>query len=576
MGKIMYTAVTEKQQMLMLFLLEIILIALIGSLMTYGPEANANLLKNHTGIVKSGQIQKPQDDPLRIYPKVTSEHICLMTRTLRWLRRHIVDPCTMLIRIRKCSPLEHAITLLLIEGFLLCGFLALYDYAPEVDASNRLNSVYPYLNGQSNSLPVTHILYQDVHVMIWIGFGFLMTFLKRYSQSAVGLTFLIGAILVQVALLCDGAMNVKLGQRAYISLGSLLSADVAVATPLISMGAVLGKVTYMQLVFMGIVELIMFTVNKYVGEHLFMAVDAGDSMFVHVFGAYFGLAISFVLGTKEKSKENELEGSSYQSDVFAMIGTVFLWLFWPSFNSAALTGDDQQRAIINTLLSISASCVITFAVSALVSKDNKFNMVHVQNSTLAGGVAIGTAAGMMCEPVGALVIGAISGVISVLGYKYLTPFIQKHLHIHDTCGVHNLHGMPGVLAAFFGALMASLATEATYDYSLYEIFPARAPSSETKISEMRDDYGISTGFNRTAYQQAGYQLLALAVTLGISIVSGLITGLLLRTMICGWVTEQQRFDDGAVWELEDEFPQEFGKNRTDNTRPNDHINMGNI
>jgi len=78
-------------------------------------------------------------------------------------------------------------------------------------------------------------------------------------------------------------------------------------------------------------------------------------------------------------------------------GTVFLWLFWPSFNSAALTGDDQQRAIINTLLSISASCVVTFAVSALVSKDNKFNMVHVQNSTLAGGVAIGTAAGMQFD-----------------------------------------------------------------------------------------------------------------------------------------------------------------------------------
>ena len=42
------------------------------------------------------------------------------------------------------------------------------------------------------------------------------------------------------------------------------------ATPLISMGALLGKTTYMQLVFMGILELIAFTVNKYVGEHLLM------------------------------------------------------------------------------------------------------------------------------------------------------------------------------------------------------------------------------------------------------------------------------------------------------------------
>ncbi|KAL6257968.1 hypothetical protein P5V15_011564 [Pogonomyrmex californicus] len=491
MGKIMFSSVTEKQQVLMLFLLEITLITIIGALMTYGPEANASLLKNHTGTADKSEVQikKPEDDPLRIYP-----------------------------------------------------------------------------------------MYQDVHVMIWIGFGFLMTFLKKYSQSAVGLTFLVGAILVQVALICEGLMNVKLGKRAYISLGSLLSADVAVATPLISMGAVLGKVTYMQLIFMGIVELIMFTINKYVGETMFMAVDAGDSMFVHVFGAYFGLAISFVFGTKEKPKEHALEMSSYQSDVFAMIGTVFLWLFWPSFNSAGLTGDDQQRAIINTLLSISASCVITFAVSALVSEDNKFNMVHVQNSTLAGGVAIGTAAGMMCQPVGALIVGAISGIISVLGYKYLTPFIQKRLNIHDTCGVHNLHGMPGVLAGFFGALMASLATESSYDYSLYEIFPARAPKrNEMKLAEIHDNYHeISAGFNRTAYQQAGYQLLALVVTLGISIVSGLITGLALRTKMCGWVTEQQKFDDAFVWELEDEPQFEIGKNRTDNSHTNEHMVMGNI
>ncbi|XP_025270676.1 ammonium transporter Rh type B isoform X3 [Camponotus floridanus] len=478
-------------------------------------------------------------------------------------------------RMRICDNVTHAIIMLWIEGILLCAFWVMYDYAVEADASKQKNSVVPHLNGASNDLPVTYTLYQDIHVMIWIGFGFLMTFLKRYSQSAVGLTFLIGAILLQVALICDGAMDLKLNSKAYLSLKSLLSADVAVATPLISMGAILGKVTYMQLVFMGIVELIMFTINKYIGEHLFMVVDAGGSMFVHVFGAYFGLAISFVFGMKEQPKEHELEGSSYQSDIFAMIGTVFLWLFWPSFNSVDLIGDDQQRAIINTLLSISASCVITFAVSAFVSKDNKFNMVHVQNSTLAGGVAIGTAAGMMCEPVGALIIGALSGVISVLGYKYLTPIMQKRLHIHDTCGVHNLHGMPGILAALFGALMADLASETSYSYSLYQIFPARAPSSEAGVSEMRDNYGISKGFDRTAHQQAGYQLLSLAVTLGISIISGLITGLFLRTSLCSWITDKQKFDDQFVWELEEESQDESSENnRKDKTHASDQIVMG--
>lgn len=56
-------------------------------------------------------------------------------------------------------------------------------------------------------------------------------------------------------------------------------------------------------------------------------------------------------------------------------GTVFLWLFWPSFNSALVDGDDQHRAVINTYLSLTACCVTVFAVSSIVSKEKKFDMV---------------------------------------------------------------------------------------------------------------------------------------------------------------------------------------------------------
>lgn len=40
-------------------------------------------------------------------------------------------------------------------------------------------------------------------------------------------------------------------------------------------------------------------------------------MLVHVFGAYFGLAVSFVL-RRDVASENE--GARYDSDIFAMIG----------------------------------------------------------------------------------------------------------------------------------------------------------------------------------------------------------------------------------------------------------------
>lgn len=76
---------------------------------------------------------------------------------------------------------------------------------------------------------------------------------------------------------------------------------------------------------------------------------------MHAFGAYFGLAVSFMLRPKvDQNGAGKLEGSSYKSDIFAMIGTLFLWIFWPSFNSALLDGVDQERAILNTYLALAA------------------------------------------------------------------------------------------------------------------------------------------------------------------------------------------------------------------------------
>ena len=49
-----------------------------------------------------------------------------------------------------------------------------------------------------------------------------------------------------------------------------------------------------------------------------------------------------------------------------------------------------------------------------------FYQVHIQNSTLAGGVAVGTAAEFMLMPYGSLIVGFCCGTISTLGYIYLT------------------------------------------------------------------------------------------------------------------------------------------------------------
>ena len=43
------------------------------------------------------------------------------------------------------------------------------------------------------------------------------------------------------------------------------------------------------------------------------------------------------------------------------------------------------------------------------------------------------------------VFGLVAGAVCVIGYVVVQPKLQRMMGIVDTCGVHNLHGMPGLL-----------------------------------------------------------------------------------------------------------------------------------
>lgn len=64
-------------------------------------------------------------------------------------------------------------------------------------------------------------------------------------------------------------------------------------------------------------------------------------------------------------------------------GTLFLWMFWPSFNSVLVDGVVKKRnAIHNTYYAIAVSAVIAFALSALTNKNGKLQMVREKRRLL--------------------------------------------------------------------------------------------------------------------------------------------------------------------------------------------------
>ena len=413
---------------------------------------------------------------------------------------------------------SNTLIILGLQCLLFVGYHLFTDYSNEASGiiegvSNDINQYYPF--------------FQDVHVMIFIGFGYLMTFLKEYSFTSVGYTFLIGAFIIQYSILINGLIHNIMNnhhEKILLNIKSLITGDFAAGSVLISFGALLGKVSLNQLFFISILEIIFYSLNESIGVIHYQAVDMGGSMYVHTFGAYFGLAVSYVITDWQKLyNEREKEKSTKVSDTFAMIGTIFLWLFWPSFNGALAIGNSQHRVIINTILSLTSSCMSAFAMSKFFRK--KFNMVDIQNATLAGGVAVGSSADLVIGPSFSLLIGMIAGIMSTVGYNKVQPFLQRKLRIHDTCGVNNLHGIPGIIGGLSGAISASFTSDELYGDNIQNIFPAMDGT-------------------RTNIDQGFYQFLALATTLG-----GLFTGRLLNTRCCR--NQKKYFDDEDNWDIEE-------------------------
>lgn len=202
-------------------------------------------------------------------------------------------------------------------------------------------------------------------------------------------------------------------------------------------------------------------------------------MFVHTFGAYFGLAASYFFQPQKAIKnEKGTCGGDYYSQLIAMIGTIFLFMFWPSFNGALAVGSFQQRVIVNTVLSISASCITACGMSRLLL--GKLDMEVLLNATLAGGVAVGSACDLLVSPAGGLAIGAAAGIVSALGFLKLSPFLQMKIGLHDTCGVHNLHGIPGIMGGIFGCIVTSISEEKFNNHQALEfMFTAVAEDGRT-------------------------------------------------------------------------------------------------
>jgi ammonium transporter Rh len=319
-----------------------------------------------------------------------------------------------------------------------------------------LSATAALASGDLESIVEVQMYNRAIHIMamLLIGFGFLMVFVRGYGLSALTATYMM------VATAIPGYFLIKtsgwLGQ-APSGIEGLILTEFAAASLLICAGAVLGRLKMWQYMVLALLFLPAYMLNEWIlleGGWGLVApgafVDTGGSIVIHAFGALFGLGVAISM-TSGKDQDLPVE-SNFTSDRFSLLGSMVLWVFWPSFCAALVAPELIPATVMNVVFALCGSTLLTYFATILLRRG--IDAADIANATLAGGVAIGSTCDRVSLPI-AFAIGAVAGFASTFGFAVIQEKLQKVLRLVDTCGVSNLHGIPGLLGGLAALVFVS-------------------------------------------------------------------------------------------------------------------------
>lgn len=375
--------------------------------------------------------------------------------------------------------------------------------------------LYEFKKDGFNDFSYLYHFFKDVHLMIFIGFGLLYTALKDHQWSSIAIVLFIGIISFEISFFWNWLWHHTFYQewgKLKLDFDHLIQIDYFSATALISLGALIGKLSILQIFIISIFETFSSSFNFYLCNKAINAFDNGGSLYIHTFGAIFGIVIAIVnfCNKKEELKilNNPHLNSDYYSNIISFIGSLFLWLYFPSFNTAKIqiqfNKDNMEifryRGIVNTYLSMVGSVIGSFIISPIVSK-GKLKIEHLLNASYVGGIIIGGCCTVCHSAWGGILIGFIGGCLSVLGLWKLKKKLKEH-KLDDTFGIMYTFGIPGILGGFLNSIFMGFYNN---------------KSSRPNIN------GVSN------FQiQAGKQIAAIFITIGISFAAGIISGFCIK------------------------------------------------
>ena len=184
--------------------------------------------------------------------------------------------------------------------------------------------------------------------------------------------------------------------------------------------------------------------------------DFAGSNCIHMVGGICALIGAAMVGPRIGKFTRDKAGKITKVNAFpghnlpiGCLGVFILWLGWYGFNGAAATSIEEMGSIfVTTTIAPSVATVVAMIFTWV--KYGKPDVSMCLNASLAGLVAI-TAPCDVCDAFGAIVIGAVSGLIVVFGVW----FLDYKLHVDDPVGAVAVHFCNGIWGTISVGLFAT-------------------------------------------------------------------------------------------------------------------------
>lgn len=199
------------------------------------------------------------------------------------------------------------------------------------------------------------------------------------------------------------------------------------------------------------------------------------------------------------------------------LGVFILWLGWYGFNGAAAVSIEELGSIFVTTTIAPAIATVVCMVFTWV-KYGKPDVSMCLNASLAGLVAI-TASCDVTDALGAIVIGAVAGLLVVFGVWLL----DHKLHIDDPVGAVAVHCMNGI----WGTIAVGLFATDT------------APAFARGVSGGANQIAAEGLFYGGGLKQLGLQLVGFAAVAAWTAVTITVTFLVIKALVGLRVTEEE-------------------------------------